>query len=243
MERSELWVDLHCHVLPGMDDGCKTCQESAKLLLESFRQGIYGIVATPHYYPQESVVQFLQRRLTAYESLMEFLRQNRLRVPALCLGAEVAYRDGIAQEPLLDRLCYGKSDYLLLELPFAKWPQRVLEEIQEIILVRGITPVIAHLERYMHYQDRKTLNALYEMDLMIQMNAEYFLDNRTRGKAKKLITGGIVQLLGSDSHNVTRRPPNLGLAIEAMQDRGLEDYVSDIRQNQIRIFIAAARGS
>ncbi len=240
--RAPLWVDLHCHVLPAMDDGCKTCKESAGLMMESYRQGIYGIVATPHYYPKESVVQFLQRRLDAYETLMAYTRQRGLKVPALCLGAEVAYRSGIAQEPLLDKLCYGKSEYLLLELPFAKWPSSLLTELQEIILVRGLKPVIAHLERYMHYQDRKTLAELFHMDVMIQMNAEYFLDHRTQGKARKLIANGTVQVLGSDSHNLDSRPPNLGPGIAQMVKKGLEDDVQEIRQNQIKIFIAAARG-
>ena len=234
-----LWFDLHCHVLPHMDDGCKTCEESARLLLESRKQGISGIAATPHYYPVESVEQFLERREQSFEELRAYLRQSELTVPDLCLGAEVAYRKGICREPLLDRLCYGQSEYLLLEMPFERWTSTVLREVWEICYVWGLTPVIAHIERYMKYQNRKTLAELFEMDVLIQMNAEFYLNRWTRGKARRLVTNGTVQVLGSDSHNMDRRLPNLGEAVNQMKADGLHAQLDELRQNSRDIFAAA----
>lgn len=233
------WFDLHCHVLPHMDDGCKTCEESVQLLMESKKQGISGIAATAHYYPVESVEQFIERRSQSFEQLCQYLRQNEQNVPSLCLGAEVAYRHGISREPLLDRLCYGKSGYLLLEMPFERWSGAVLREVREICYVRGLTPVIAHIERYMKYQDRKTMDELYRMDVLIQMNAEYYLNRWTRGKARRLLANGTVQLLGSDSHGMDRRLPNLGEAVERIKADGLDARLDELRQNNREIFEAA----
>ena len=233
------YCDLHCHVLPGMDDGCRNCEESVRLLQESVRQNVWGIAATPHYYPSETVTSFLERREAACDRLMEYLQETDADVPELCLGAEVAYRSGIAREPMLEQLCYGRSDYLLLELPFGPWRGSVLDEIEEICLVRGMVPVIAHIERYVRFQNRETLTRLFDMDILIQMNAEYYLNMRSRGRAKRLLEKGRVQVMGSDSHNMDFRPPNLGIAMARMQKKGLQDHAeSIIRQNE-EIFLSA----
>ncbi|MDO4943103.1 MAG: hypothetical protein Q4E73_09765 [Lachnospiraceae bacterium] len=235
------WADLHCHVLPGMDDGCRDCEESAAVLTESLKQGIIGIAATPHYYPMESVDRFLERRSRSYEKLRKYLDRQELEAPEICLGAEVAYRTGIAKEPLLERLCYGSSGYLLLELPFQRWSRSVLQEIRMIRNVRGITPVIAHLERYLKFQDKKTLSELLDMDACIQMNAGYLLNRWTRGKAKRMIQSGMIQILGSDCHNMETRLPNLGMAVRQMEKSQLTGETEEIRQAGMEIFQEAVK--
>lgn len=236
------WADLHCHVLPGMDDGCRDCAESAAVLAESLEQGIRGIAATPHYYPTEPAGQFLDRRMQSYETLRRYLDGQKMEVPEICLGAEVAYRPGIAKEPLLEKLCYGSSGYLLLELPFQKWGPSVLQEIRMIRNVRGIIPVIAHLERYQKFQDKKTLSELFGMDVCIQMNAGYLLGRWTRGRAKKMIRNGTIQVLGSDCHNMGTRPPNLGTAARQLEKGRLAGEAGEIRRFGMEIFREAADG-
>lgn len=231
--------DLHCHVLPGMDDGCRDVLESIQLLQKSRRQNAAGLIATPHYYPQESVDAFLQRRQAAFEQLKLNMELWNIAEPKLCLGAEVAWRSGISREPKLAELCLGGSDYLLLELPFSKWDSSVLREAEAIIQVRGLTPIIAHLERYAHFQDRKTLQQLYGMNLLIQMNAEYCLDPKTARKARKLIEDGIVQVLGSDSHNPDRRPPNLGPAVQKLKAGGGSAALRKVLKRNQDIFTQA----
>ncbi|MDO4942842.1 MAG: capsular polysaccharide biosynthesis protein [Lachnospiraceae bacterium] len=230
------WADLHCHVLPGMDDGCGDCEESAAVLTESLKQGIRGIAATPHYYPTESVERFLERRLQSYEKLRRYLDGQELETPEICLGAEVAYRTGISREPLLEKLCYGSSGYLLLELPFQRWSRSVLQEIRMIRNVRGITPVIAHLERYLKFQDKKTLSELFDMDVCIQMNAGYLLGRWTRSRAKRMIRNGVIQILGSDCHNMETRLPNLGMAVRQMEKSRLSREAEEIRRFGMEIF-------
>lgn len=234
------YFDLHSHFLPGIDDGCKNCQESLQVLLESKKQGVIGIAATPHYYPKETVDDFLKRRNDSYQQLSKYLLQENKEIPDICLGAEVAYRTGISKEPKLQELCYGKSEFILLELPFTKWNSGILYDIEQICLVHGLIPVIAHFERYAGYQDKKVLNELMDMNVLIQMNAEYYLDFWNRGSAKKKILKQQVQVLGSDCHNLDRRSPNIGIAADMMKKKGLEKELLAIMEQNREIFVAAS---
>ncbi len=228
--------DIHCHVLPGIDDGCATAEESLDVLESSWYQGVDGLAATPHYYPRETVDSFLKRREAAARRLLAALQETPIARPGIVLGAEVAYYSELVHERQLSRLCIGNTDYLLLELPFAKWPQSVLRDIETIRKTRGLIPIIAHLERYLQYQDKNTVRSLLDMDVFIQINAEFILDPKTRRTAKKFLKDGIVQFLGSDSHNMTSRPPNLGEAFDRLLDWGMEDLAEQICENGAYLF-------
>lgn len=228
--------DLHGHFLPGMDDGCKTAEESLQVLQSSSAQGIGCMFATPHYYPVETVAAFLQRRQAAHDRLAAYLADRNASVPEICLGAEVAYRTGISREDDLDRLCLGNSRYLLLELPFRRWDSNVVRDIQIICSTRNITPILAHIERYLDLQTRESLNSVLEQDVLVQMNAGNFLRFGSRRTAVKLLKKGVVQLLGSDCHNMTTRPPNLGQALEYLQKHGMKDIAQNIGDFSMQIF-------
>ncbi len=228
--------DLHGHFLPGMDDGCKTVEESLQVLQSSYAQGIGQMFATPHYYPVETVEAFLERRQAAYDRLMEHLADCRVPFPEICLGAEVAYRTGISREEDLDKLCLGKSRYLLLELPFRRWDSNVVRDIQIICSTRNITPILAHIERYLDLQTRDSLDSVLEQDVLVQMNAGNFLRFGSRRTAVKLLKNGVVQLLGSDCHNMTTRPPNLGQALEYLQKHGIKDVLQSVGDFSMQIF-------
>ena len=235
------WYDLHSHILPGMDDGARTCQESAEMLRRSGEQGVLGMAATPHYYPKEPVTQFLERRAASYQRLREYLEENGLTSPELCLGAEVAYHTGLVYEEQLEQLCLGQSRYLLLELPFARWSPNVLRDVRAFRSMWGIVPVIAHLERYQKLQERRTMEELLDCGVLIQVNAEFLLGFWSRRKAKKLIQRDLVQVLGSDCHNLTSRPPNLGQAVQQLASS--PDCVEKVWRWNHTIFHAAVSGS
>lgn len=234
-----MWCDLHCHVLPGIDDGCKSVQESVLLMKASWKQGIYGIVATPHYYPKESIAAFLKRREDAAQRLQARLRRET-QVPKLCCGAEVAYHSGLAFDEDLGAVCMGHSRYLLLELPFAPWPPKLLRDIAEIT-GRGFTPVIAHVERYLKYQTRETIQALFELDVLIQMNAEAMMGRWKGHNARRMIYRGQIDVLGSDAHNLKDRAPDLGNAAARYANSRLSNELEMIRQRNQMIFEAAMR--
>ena len=222
--------DMHSHVLPAMDDGSKDPAMSIQMLEAAAGQGVTKVLATPHYYPVESVKAFLERRNKAACELQEAMASSGKHLPQVYLAAEVAYRPGIGYEEDLKSLCIGDSEFMLLELPFTTWGAEVLRDIRNMICTKGITPVLAHLERYMHIRkNRKMLAELLQLGVLVQMNGEAVLQRSSRRLALKMLKNGMVHLLGSDCHNMTSRAPNLGSAVQQLQQiRGMERTLDQI---------------
>lgn len=230
--------DMHSHILPGMDDGSRNADESVQMMRVAYAQGVGRMCATPHYYPVETVDSFLERRRVAVAALNSKIAEYAKPLPEICLGAEVAFRPGLEHEEQLDKLCLGSSRYLLLEMPFAKWGKDVLRSVHNICN-RGITPIIAHMERYLSMQNTGTIRQLLQADVLVQMNASQLLRFFGRNKACRLLCSGVVQLLGSDCHNTTSRAPNMGAAVSVLKKRGLEDVLQHINQMANDIFSQA----
>ena len=230
--------DMHGHFLPGIDDGCSNLEESIGVLQESARQGIHKMFATPHYYPVETVERFLERREQAAQSLRAHLQAMEEDLPEFILGAEVAFHAGISQEADLEKLCLGKSRYLLLEMPFEKWNSSVIREVNTII-GRGIVPIIAHLERYIRMQDPDTLERLLQLKALVQVNAGALLRFSSRGHARSMLKDGVAQLIGSDCHNMTTRKPNMGPAVAYLEKKHMADVLDAIARRSNCIFAEA----
>lgn len=220
--------DLHSHILPGIDDGSKNAEMSLNMLRAAGQQGVQQIAATPHYYPVESVSDFLERRNRAAEELKAVMAAAGEQLPRVVVGAEVAYRPGIGYEEDLRRLCIGGTEFLLLELPFAPWGSEVVRDICNMVCARGITPILAHLERYLKLQKKKMLAEVLRQGVLVQMNAEAVLERRTRSAALKMLKNGTVHLLGSDCHNLTTRKPNLGDGVRQLQQWGMDGALGRI---------------
>ncbi len=209
-------TDLHTHILPGMDDGSKDTEESLALLRMEMAQGVETIVLTPHFYRwQEPAGAFLERRRQAFDRLRAALPPE---APSLLLGAEAAWFPTMAEEPLLERLCLGDSRYFLLELPFERWHTRLLDQLYDLTCATGLTPILAHVERYLSLQDQGQMAELTSMGLPMQMNADSLLRFWSRKKYLNLLTAG-TWYLGSDCHNLDRRPPRIGQALPVLQKR------------------------
>lgn len=225
--------DIHSHILPGMDDGCKTVEESLQVLRSSYDQGVRYMAATPHYYPVEPVASFLERRERAFQTL-----QSRMdaHMPRIILGAEVSFYSGLCYEERLSELCLGDTDCMLLEMPFAAWESSTLQEVGSISMVKGITPIIAHIERYLRYQDPDTLRKLLDRNVLVQMNGENLLGPFGGYSGRKLLKKGLVQFLGSDCHNTKSRPQNLGQAVKVLKKHKMADFADRITGNSLPLF-------
>lgn len=210
-------VDIHCHVLPRMDDGSKCVEESLAMLRALAAQGVRCVAATPHFYAEEnSPKEFLQRRA---DSAGQLERAWEPGLPELRLGAEVCYYQGLSQCEELESLKIEGTRLLLLEMPFSRWTPRTLHEVWEIQSRPGITVLLAHIERYLRWQREDTWAALADWGVLNQCNASFFGDWRTRHKALNLLRNGRIHLLGSDSHNLETRPPRLGEAYDKLEER------------------------
>ena len=202
-------TDLHTHILPGMDDGAADLKQSLAMLRAEGQQGVDTVVLTPHFYRvDETVETFLERRSRAWETLRSSLPDD---APELILGAEVTWYHGIMDEPRIMDLCLGDSACILLEMPLRPWSDNLLEQVYRFAGVTGTTPILAHVERYLHLQKNGQLKTLIEMGIPMQLSASAFRNPFAAMKANRLLKSG-TWLLGTDCHNTSTRPPNYGPA-------------------------------
>ena len=224
--------DIHSHILPGMDDGCKTVEESIAVLQRMYSDGVRKVFATPHYYARESVEAFLCRRQKSFDALQCCMEGE---LPEICCGAEVAWFPNLGADDGIKELCLGNSGYLLLELPFTPWSGQVIRDVNNLSL-RGITPILAHFERYWRYQSEDSIQQLLQCDVLVQMNADTILDLWQRFAAVKALKKGKVHLLGSDCHGLTRRPSHLVQAVDALQKKKLFKILEQMESLGCEIF-------
>ena len=200
-------IDWHTHVLPRMDDGSRSVEESVAMLAALAAEGVSDVVATPHFYAnRESLDSFLSRREGAYTALFAALSAS---LPRVRLGAEVAYYGGISKLEGLERLAICGTRVLLLELPFTRWTDYMIQEVLALTRTRGLVVVLAHVERYLSFGNDRALAALCREGVLAQANAFAFGGVLRARPALRLLRTGCIQLLGSDAHNMTSRPPRL----------------------------------
>ena len=217
-------TDLHTHILPGMDDGAKTTEDSLMLLRLQRDQGVDTVVLTPHFYrDRERPKTFFQRReeaLTRLDEAIELLpEEERRSLPRRIPGAEVAWRPNLSDWEELPRFCIGNTQNLLLELPFAPWNDQMLHQIYDMVGRTGVLPVIAHLERYLKIQRPELIRDVLSLDVPVQISSDCFLHPLTRGTGLKMLKRGQAHLLASDCHNATTRKPNLAMALAVVEKK------------------------
>ena len=140
-------VEMHCHILPHVDDGSQDIETSLKMIERLKAQGAKRIVLTPHYYSNEiSLDDFLKRRDKAFQRLSEAMPDDSVElIPA----AEVYISDYLFNNDSLDRLCIGNSRYVLIEHPFsASFGSSDYDRLMNLYCDYKIKPVLAHIERY-----------------------------------------------------------------------------------------------
>lgn len=221
-------IDLHSHILPGMDDGSKNAEETAALLTMLQQQRVATLAATPHFYAQETPEAFLKRRKEAAAQLPPMTESS----PKLLLGAEVAYFSGMGNSEALIPLQIGETKLLLVELPFQDWSERIVEDVCSIPSQLGLIPVLAHVNRYPGRQQfPRYKEHLADCGVLFQCNAEAFLSFKTKRWALDLMKKGYIHFLGSDCHNVTSRPPMLDKATAVIEKKFSRQFLAQFREN------------
>lgn len=222
-------VDFHSHVLPGIDDGSATVEESLAMLKMAAEQGIERVVATPHFYPhRDSPERFLRRRYEAEQRLREAMSGCE-GLPELEIGAELYFFRGMSSYDLLYELTIGGTDSVLIEMPMSKWSDSMYAELRRINANAGLLPIIAHVDRYISpLRSHGIPERLNELPVMVQANANFFLRNSTRAMALKMLREDKIHLLGSDCHNLEERKPNLGPAAEIIRRRLGREYLERV---------------
>lgn len=205
-------IDFHSHILPGIDDGSSSVEESLAMLSALRGQGVDTVVATSHFYASHrSPGAYLERRNRAYERLATVLPET---APRILLGAEVLFFPGISRMEDLVSLCTEGTNMLLLEMPFTSWSEHMIREVKDLAYSGKVTIVMAHIERYYFKQPVSVWDEFLDLDILMQSNADFFLPFRTRRKAIRLLQEGRIHLLGTDCHNMSNRAPHMDEARE-----------------------------
>jgi len=232
-------IDLHTHILPGLDDGAKNTEMSLSMLRTEWEQGVDTIVLTPHFYRyKEEPTHFLQRRQAA----LDRLHHARSLLPAddpaarstLLLGCEVAWVPNLHELDCLPQLCIANTRYMLLELPFTPWETMLSRQLRDLMSRTGITPILAHLERYRKIQKPEHMEEILSLGLPVQIGTDMVNGFFTRRQGLDAL-GDWAHLVASDCHNLTTRPPNLGAAMEIVEKKLGKDAMLAIDRSSYRL--------
>jgi protein-tyrosine phosphatase len=191
-------IDIHTHLLPGVDDGSPSIEVSVPVL-ERFRQeGVTVLVCTPHLMASDALRAPIERHRAILASLVE----HAPPVPALVLGWEIML-DAPGADLRASHLHLGDSGAALVEFPRMHVPPGASAEILRIRM-SGVTPVIAHPERY-HQCTPQMVQQWRTVGAVIQMDAVMVFGNAPMSRlARKLLEEGLVDCIASDTHADTR---------------------------------------
>ena len=217
-------IDAHSHILPGIDDGSRSVEESIQMLRAEAEQGVQRVIATPHFYAHSDTPErFLNRRAESEAILRQEMRKHD-GLPKLSIGAEVYFFHGISESELINRLTIDKKSCILIEMTEAPWGESVYAELEGISKKQGLIPIVAHVDRYIsRFRTHSIPERLAELPVLVQANASFFLRPWTAPLAMRMLRNDQIQLLGSDCHNLSDRKPNLGAARAAIEKKlGME---------------------
>lgn len=228
-------TDLHCHILPGMDDGAKDVATSLALLRREKQDGVENIAFTSHFNSERTTVDaYLEKRARAFDALCAGLEAEPMGLQ-FKLGAEVFFSPKLCDLEV-EKLCIGDTAYMLLEFPTTHKPHFIQQTLQEL-QSRGILPLIAHIERYPYVLDDPQL--LYQWvasGAYAQINAGALLDASLRKKLFKFISWGLVHVVSTDTHSLDKRPPKMREALDILEKKLGGDIAQEIIRNGDELF-------
>ncbi|MBR6218655.1 MAG: hypothetical protein IKQ63_09095 [Eubacterium sp.] len=211
----EYLIDMHDHIVPGVDDGSQSMEESLALIDMEYKEGVRKIICTPHY--------MRNRNRYEYDGLEEAFDKLKQEVAVkypdmeLYLGNEVLCENGITDDIRNGRLIHSMAGgkYMLFEFNI-KLPYHELYDTMKAIVETRVRPVIAHVERYsclVGHLDR--IKELKSLGLYLQINADSLegglFDENTRW-CKKMISEGYIEFISSDCHDSENRIPSFKTA-------------------------------
>ena len=221
MEKHNM-IDIHAHVLPGVDDGARSVEEACELVKMLVDAGFASIIATPHY--------SRRRGTEGYEAVFSELKEKlEKEYPGfqLFLGHETYYH-----EELVERLKEGNaytlagSRYVLVEFDNGVSFQTIRRSIRRLITA-GYLPILAHMERYLCLKEKKYLEEVLSSGCYLQMNYEslegHWFQSEVRW-CRNLVKEGHIDFLGTDMHRADHRPPKIEKAMDWLEkhvDEGL----------------------
>ncbi len=221
-------IDIHCHLLCGVDDGAKTIEESEAMLQEAHRQGITGIILTPHYrhgmfsYPKELI-----------EENFALLQPYAMELGiTLALGTEYHVNSHMVEALEGGRcLTLAGTRYVLAEFSHDAEYSYIYQMAQELIF-HGFVPIIAHIERCAAITaDMENADRLKSLGAWIQINADAVLGmegTAARRFCKKMLKAGYVDVIASDSHGMVKRACHMDRCYALLEKKYGREYADEL---------------
>lgn len=214
-------VDIHCHILPGIDDGASDMAEAIQMARMAYDSGVTDIAVTPHFRGERESLDLIPVIKDKASELQSALSEEGIDI-RIHQGAEilcVSETPYLAEAGLLPTL--GDSKYVLLEFYFDE-SLYFMNECLWAISEAGYTPIIAHPERYDAVQrDSRTLIRWFREGYILQLNKGSILGSLGRGAelvADFMLDNGLAHIIASDAHSAERRTPDM---------KGLRRYLSE----------------
>ncbi len=210
------YVDFHSHILPHMDDGSKSLEMSSIMLELLKEENVCIVFATPHYYCyRESQASFLARREECVQKLCDYLYENgkHIATPEIRLGAEIRLIKDMPEILEIEQFLLEGTSMALFELPYDRYQIWMGENIHNISVKYQLTPVIAHVERYIDVFRESDYEELFSIPNAVYQIGTNFINKRKEAAfTANLLRAKLPILFGSDCHNITDRKPIMGTA-------------------------------
>ncbi len=197
-------IDIHCHILPGVDDGAKDESMALSMIEKSIKDGVTHIILTPHFRKYDVNKQLKLKAI--FEALKLSVRQKGWPVE-LYLGKEVYFKDNLLEQ--VSNLSFEGTPYTLVE--FSTSMEQNIDEIIFNLKVSKLKPIVAHVERY-PYLKKEDYHQIKLTGGLLQMNAGAIYGFEGFGKrrlVKFLLKNQLIDIVASDAHNLKNRKPNL----------------------------------
>ena len=224
------FVDIHCHILPGVDDGSQTPEETKAMLQKAWDEGIQIMVATPHYHKQrgKNDIELIKKQLLLTRKLAKEVHPKM----QICLGMEIYYGEDVPELLKEGRVVsIRKSRYILVEFSPGDEFQYILNAVRKLQM-SGHTVIIAHIERYNCLRkDISNVEYLREMGAYLQVNTGSITGSYGRSVKKflrEVLKAHLEQLVGTDAHGSERRTPKMQEAYKEVVKRCGEEYADQI---------------
>lgn len=203
--------DIHCHVLPGVDDGAADMEVTKQILSALYEQGVRMVIATPHFslHSHDGKIERVQK---AYKKTKVYVEENMPDMVIL-LGSEVYMEQGMLERIKTETtIALNGTRYVLCEFRFGGSYKDMYDMIQQLVRAR-YKPVLAHVERYACLREQwDRIRELREMGVLMQLNAESLSGNVFDKKyryGKRLVKEGAIDFIGSDTHDMDKRAPQM----------------------------------
>ena len=233
-------IDIHTHILPGIDDGARDAETAAAMLRMMKAQGVDVIGATPHYYCLDCTPEEHRAKAEkAYGTLLRTWENTPAEepgpLPEIRIGAEIYLAESLQAVQKPECLKLSGTDLMLFELPFTGFT-RWIPAVTELVASRakGI-PLFAHIDRYIRLYGRKVTDALESIPgAAFQFNSDAFDDRAALKYMYSLINRGFTVFFASDCHGAHRRPPDLGKQLPALEKKLTKKFSADVFAEIVR---------